>query len=349
MKKMEYRRLGRTETKVSVICFGGGRIGEGLAGAGSYREAALSLEKAHALGVNFIDTADYYGNGRSEEIIGDWMRNRRSAVVVATKGGVIAGARGEIGFNATPGHLKQAVHKSLARLKTDYIDLYQLHHPDPNIPVEESIGALAGLQGEGLIRHIGVSNFTLEQLTRAMAVAPIVSIQSSFNMFNREIEGGLAEYCQSHDVAILSYSPLARGLLCGKYALETKLDNDRAQDASFQGDLYRFNVEAVEELKVIAARNQKTLLTLVLSWSLARPGMTSLITGVRNAGQIDEICGSDIQLLSPDTESEMEAVLQERIGKIKRKYWYFEVAKFFLRNRPFRQRLYSAYRRFRKI
>ncbi len=346
---MEYRRLGRTGTKVSVICFGGGRIGEGVPGAGSYREAAQSLEKAHALGVNFIDTADYYGNGRSEEIIGGWMRDRRSAVVVATKGGVIAGARGEIGFNATPGYLKQAVHKSLARLKTDYIDLYQLHHPDPNIPLEESIGALAGIQSEGLIRHIGVSNFTLEQLARAMAVARIVSIQSSFNMFNREIEEGITEYCQSHDVAILSYSPLARGLLCGGYTLETKIANDRAHDAAFQGDLYRFNVEAVEGLKSIAARHQMGILPLVLSWSLARPGMTSLITGVRNAGQIDEICGSDRRPLSSDIELEIEAVLQERIGKIKRKYWYFEVAKFFLRNRPFRQRLYSAYRRFRKI
>ena len=131
--------------------------------------------------------------------------------------------------------------------------------------------------------------------------------------------------------------------------LETKIANDRAHDAAFQGDLYRFNVEAVEGLKSIAARHQMGILPLVLSWSLARPGMTSLITGVRNAGQIDEICGSDRRPLSSDIELEIEAVLQERIGKIKRKYWYFEVAKFFLRNRPFRQRLYSAYRRFRKI
>lgn len=327
-----FRELGRTGLKVSSIAFGSWQIGGTDWGAVTVQDARDAINEAFDRGINFIDTADCYGAGRSEEIIGMALTSRRKDCVVATKGGIVKGRHGLIGYDASPGHLRRAVSGSLRRLRTSYIDLYQLHWPDPKVRIEDSIAELARIQQEGSIRHIGVSNCSIGELERACSVARIESLQPSYNMFYRGIEMRIIDFCGQQGISIMPYNPLARGLLAGGYSPETRFRDLRRDDPMFNGKKYLLNLEAVELLRAIAAGKGVGLLSLVLSWTLRFPEIASVIVGIRNNEQAAEIAGVSLCSLDSATEDAIEDVLLRRSRAIRSRYWYKELAKALISN-----------------
>jgi len=336
-----HKEFGQTGIKVPVICFGAWQIGAYEWGNVSLTDAKDAINTALECGINFFDTADCYGLGKSEEILGAVLSNRRKDCFIATKGGIVKSRNGHFGFDASPKHLREAVYASLQRLKMEYVDLYQLHWPDPKIPIEDSVIELARLQKEGLIRYIGLSNCTLDRIKRACEVARIESLQPSYNMFYREIENGIIDFCQQRKISILPYNPLARGILAGKYSLNTQFTDLRHDDPMFRGKKYKFNLETVDSLGKIAAAEGISLLSLVLSWTLRFSGATSLITGVRNSAQIKEIANTPIILLTHTVNYAIDRTLCDRLNKVKKYFWYIELVKFFVRDKNFRTTLHN--------
>jgi aryl-alcohol dehydrogenase (NADP+) len=300
---MRIKRLGRTGLKVSEICMGtmtfGSQADEGTAHA--------ILDRAVEAGVNFVDVADIYPvpptietAGRTEEIVGRWLAGRRSRVVVATK------CRGRVG----PGpndeglsrvHILDAAEASLHRLQTDYIDLYQLHWPDIETPLEETLQALDDLVRWGKVRYIGCSNFEAWRLCKALGVserlrlARFESVQPRYNLLHREIERDLLPACVEEGVGVIAYNPLAGGLLSGKYRRgEPPPEGTRFALAAGTGSLYRDRYwrdelfDAVDAVKAAADGCGATPAQVSLAWLLQQPALTSAILGATRLEQVDE-------------------------------------------------------------
>ena len=290
---MEYARLGSTGLKVSRVC-----IGTNMFGA-DYVDDARAISVVHAAldnGVNFIDTADAYNDGRSEEIVGKAVRGRRSDYVVATKGFVATGP-GENDRGLSRKHLMDAGDASLRRLGTDYIDLYQLHYWDPDTPLEETLGTLDDLVHQGKIRYIGCSNFAAWQLCRALWVsdkngfARIESLQPEYNFGKRDIEAELFPLCEDQGVGVIPYQVLMGGLLTGAYdrAVEPGSDTHMAsRHAARARNTYWTdeNFDRVERMRSIAADLGCELPQLVVAWVLSKPVVTSVIVGSSRPEQV---------------------------------------------------------------
>ena len=268
--KMELRRLGSLE--VSVMGLGCNNFGQRF-GAEQTAEVVFAARQA---GVNYFDTSDSYGNGASEECLGAALRNDREGCIVATK------------YDGPPQSARPSCIASLARLKMDYIDLYQIHHPYPDAPIEETLGALGDLVGEGLVREIGCSNFSVPDLDRAEAAsapgsARFVSVQNDYNLLNRKQEIDVIPACRERDIAFNAYFPLYHGLLTGKFSREspppdgTRLANasDARKSAVFTDD----NFDVIEQLSELAERHEMTLLDIALARLIRVPGVTSVIAG----------------------------------------------------------------------
>ena len=290
---MEYARLGSTGLKVSRVC-----IGTNMFGA-DYVDDARAISVVHAAldnGVNFIDTADAYNDGRSEEVVGKAVKGRRSDYVVATKGFVATGP-GENDRGLSRKHLMDAVEDSLRRLGTDYIDLYQLHYWDPDTPLEETLGTLDDLVHQGKIRYIGCSNFAAWQLCRALWVsdkngfARIESLQPEYNFGKRDIEAELFPLCEDQGVGVIPYQVLMGGLLTGAYdrasdpGSETHMASRHAARAknTYWTDE---NFDRVERMRSIAADLGCELPQLVVAWVLSKPVVTSVIVGSSRPEQV---------------------------------------------------------------
>ncbi|MER6943979.1 aldo/keto reductase [Nonomuraea sp. NPDC000554] len=303
---MDTVRLGRTELQVSPVCygtwqFGGdwGQVDEGAAVAG--------IRQARERGVNFFDTAQGYGFGVSERILGRALARDLDDVVIATKGGLRMDGDNLV-RDSSPGWLRQGVESSLEALGTDHLDLYQVHWPDPRTPFTESAAALREMVDEGLIRHIGVSNFDVDQLREFPGVE---TVQPPYHLFRRDVETDVLPYAADHDLGVLAYGPLAHGLLGGGFDEHTTFPGDdwRSHSPDFTGPAFRRNLAVVAELRDFAERRGATIAQLAVAWVLASPAVHVAIVGARSPRHLDESLGALDLVLGPDDLAEIDKIM----------------------------------------
>jgi aryl-alcohol dehydrogenase-like predicted oxidoreductase len=316
---MEYRELGKTGIKVSAVAFGAWAIGgPGQWGWGQVddRESIAAIHRALDLGVTLIDTADAYGAGHSEEVVGRALGPRRKEVVLASKFGIVVDAQGnEAGASGSRDYVMRACEASLRRLGTDYIDLYQMHTPDDKTPLEETMTALTDLRAQGKIRAIGVSNFSVAQLEEAARHADLTSDQPPYSLFRREIEADVLPWCVQHGLGVLAYAPMAHGLLSGTYRPGRKHPEGdwRAHDPHFQGETLARNLKVVERLRSIAAASGHTVAQLAIAWVLARSPALIALAGARRAEQIEETAAAADWRLTADEVRATEAASNDAV------------------------------------
>ncbi|MGW4118334.1 aldo/keto reductase [Nocardia sp. NPDC004711] len=299
--------LGRSGLHVSRIAFGTWQLG-GDWGRFDEDAAITAIRRARDLGVNFFDTAQAYGFGASERILGRALRpeltSARDELVIATKGGLRRTGTGLV-RDASPDWLRKGVDASRAALGVDHIDLYQVHWPDAAVPAAETAGALADLVAAGKIRHVGVSNYSPAQIAEFSAVLPVETVQPPYHLFRRDIEDDLLPYCRVQNVGVLVYGPLAHGLLTGTLHRDTTFADDdwRSTSPDFTGDVYRQNLTALWELETFAADRNITVGQLAIAWTLANPAVHVAIVGARQAGHIqDSLRAADIVLDDSDLD-----------------------------------------------
>ena len=308
---MNQRRIA--SLSVSEVGLGCNNFGRRLDPA----ETAAVVNAALEAGVNFFDTADIYGQGQSEEFLGRALGTRRDVVVIATKlGGVMEGR----GKGASPAYIRQAVETSLRRLGTDRIDLYQLHYPDPEVPIEDTLGALGELVKTGKVREIGCSNFSVGQLREAASVpgdaARFASVQNEYSIMHREPEDGVLDECKRQGLAFLPYFPLMSGLLTGKYRRgQPAPEGSRLAEGGRMGDLLSDrNLAIVEELIRFAEARDRTILELAVSWLLARPAVASVISGATSPGQVKANVNAVGWQLTKEQLTEIDAIAMQGEG-----------------------------------
>jgi hypothetical protein len=310
---MERRQLGTTDLELSVIGLGTWVFG-GRWGGADDADSAAACHAAIDAGVNWIDTADIYGQGRAEQIVGQVVRDRPEEVIVATKGGV-AWEFGDAGLTIwrepTGDYLRHALDRSLLALGLDRVDLYQVHWPVDGVDPADTWGALIDLQKAGKIRHIGVSNYTVADLEAAAAAGPLASYQPGYHLMRRTIEAAELPWCAAHGVGVIAYGPLAHGLLTGKMDAATRFpENDwRATSELFADASFPERIQVVNELEKIAAQRPGGVAELAVMWVLRRPEITAAIIGARNAAQARANAALAGAPLSVDEERAIEAVL----------------------------------------
>lgn len=300
---MEYRKLGHSDLEISAITFGAWAAGGWMWGSTDRNEAIDAIKASYEVGVTSIDTAPIYGQGVSEEIVGEAIKGySRDKVQILTKFGMRWDlAKGDFGFNSYKNDgepidiykyagKESIIHEceqSLKRLGTDYIDLYQIHWPDSTTPIDETFEAVSRLIEQGKVRFAGVCNYDVAQMAEADETLKLVSNQIPFSMVNRGIEEETVPYCIENNKSILAYSPLERGLLTGKITSDYKFkDGDhRAGHAHFQPDFIEKTNLLLDKIKPIAEQHNASLGQLVLRWTIERPGITIALAGARNAEQ----------------------------------------------------------------
>ncbi len=292
--EMEYTTLKHSELHVSRICLGTWLFGGRRWGKVDTNESLATIRYALDAGINFYDTADAYGEGIAESLLGEVLAAKRKNVVLATKVGVVWRTDGTRYVDLSPSHIRQAVYESLKRLRTDYIDLYQLHEMDPATPVEETGAALLKLIEGGQVRYIGVSNFDRASLNKLKAILPVVTVQSEYNLLKREIECDLLPCCAEQEISVLAYSPLQRGLLTGKFTAGSVFsdDDNRYYDEEFQGERFRRNIERIGHLETLSRRLMKLPSQVAIRWLLDTSGIDVVICGARRPEQLAENIGA---------------------------------------------------------
>ena len=314
---MRKRQLGQSGLEPTVLTFGCWQAGGSDWSDTSDADSIAAMKAAYEAGINSFDTAEGYGGGHSERIVGQFLREvSGDDILVFTKVG--AG-------NLSPEKVKTSCEHSLQNLGRDKIDLYQIHWPagtwgSPIVPIEETMGALVDLQKAGKIGAIGVSNFNGEQIEEAMAFGRIDSLQPPYSLFFQPyVENQTVAFCQQHGIGVIPYSPLAQGLVTGKFTLENRPTDNRANNHLFQDPTYGLALEAASKLQPIAQKYGATPAQIALAWLIAQPGVTSPIVGARNGEQVRdtakaadlELQESDLQLISqiatPVLESQPES------------------------------------------
>lgn len=290
---MEMINISNTKLQASRIGLGTWAIGGWMWGGTEEDESIRTIHSALDRGINFIDTAPVYGFGRSEEIIGKAIQQKgnREDLLLATKAG-IDWNDDSVFRNASKERIHKELEDSLKRLQTDYIDVYQVHWPDPVTPIHETAEALHYLYKQGKIRAIGVSNFSPEQMDTFREAAPIHTLQPPYNLFEREIEDKTLPYTQEHDITTVSYGSLCRGMLSGKMSSDREFEGDdlRNNDPKFQQPRFKQYLNAVHELDQLAQnRYGKRVLHLALRWVLDQPGSGIALMGGRRPGQLDPV------------------------------------------------------------
>src|ERR1700720_1324293 len=286
---MEFAEISGTSLKVSRVAIGTWAIGGWMWGGTDEAQSVATIRAALEHGINVIDTAPAYGFGRSEEIVGRAIAEAklRSRVLIATKVG-LAWEGGKVFRDASRSRIMREVEDSLRRLRTDYIDIYQIHWPDPLITIEETAEAMHMLFAQGKIRAIGVSNFSVVQMERFRRVAPLHVLQPPYNLFERGIEADLLPYCQKNEIAMLGYGALCRGLLSGRMQADTAFDGDdlRRTDPKFRQPRFAQYVTAVRKLDRLARqRFGKRVVHLAVRWMLDQ-GITTALWGARHPDQL---------------------------------------------------------------
>jgi aryl-alcohol dehydrogenase-like predicted oxidoreductase len=311
----ERTEIPGTSLRVSPVAIGTWAIGGWMWGGTDEAESIATIQAAFEHGINIVDTAPVYGFGRSEEIVGKAIAKSRlrSDVIIATKVGLQWEA-GRVSRNASRARIMREVEDSLCRLQTDYIDIYQVHWPDPLITIEETADAMHTLFAQGKIRAIGVSNFSVDQMERFRRVAPLHVLQPPYNLFERGVEADLLPYCQKNGIAMLGYGALCRGLLSGRMRANTVFDGDdlRRTDPKFLEPRFAQYLVAVGKLDRLAQRFGKRVIHLAIRWMLDQ-GITTALWGARHPGQlqpVDEVTGWS---LDASAKAEIDRILRETI------------------------------------
>jgi aryl-alcohol dehydrogenase-like predicted oxidoreductase len=313
---MQTRQLGNSDLYITPLGVGAWAMG----GAGwlfswSHQDDDASISAIHAAldaGMNWIDTAAVYGLGHSEEVVAKALEGRSNRPYVFTKCARVWDENRQIGKSLKADSVRRECEASLRRLRVDVIDLYQIHWPEPDEDVEEGWATLARLKEEGKVRWIGVSNFNLDQLKRAQAIAPITSLQPPYSLIRREVEAGVLPYCAEHNIGVIAYSPMGSGLLTGAMTREriTNLPEDdwRRRGPQFQEPLVTRNLKIVDKLKEIAARHNRIAGEAAVAWVLRNSVITGAIVGVRSREQVEGVIGAMDFRLSEDESNEIEGV-----------------------------------------
>lgn len=306
---MQKRVLGSSGLEVSAMGLGCMGMSE-FYGAGDEAESIATIHRALDLGVNFLDTADMYGVGRNEELVGKAIRDRRDQVILATKFGNQRGADGSfLGVNGKPDYVRAACDASLKRLGVDVIDLYYQHRVDLNVPIEETVGAMAELVQAGKVRYLGLSEASPNNIRRANAVHPIAALQTEYSLWSREVEEEILPVCKESNIAFIAYSPLGRGFLTGQIKTVDDLapDDFRRYSPRFQGDNFQQNLDLVEKIREIAAEKQCTPAQLALAWVMAQWDGIIPIPGTKRVKYLEENVGALSVSLTPDDLARIDA------------------------------------------
>ncbi|GCF08900.1 aldo/keto reductase [Dictyobacter arantiisoli] len=316
---MEKRRLGNTDLEISALGFGTFALGgEGWPAAWGPQDDEASIKTIqHALdlGMNWIDTAAVYGFGHAEEVVARALKGRSERPYIFTKCSRRRTADGKIAGNLKAASIREEVEESLRRLQVDVIDLYQIHWPNPDEDIEEGWTTLAALKAEGKVRHIGVSNFNVNQLARAQKIAPVSSLQPPYSLLQRDIEKDVLDFCLEHAIGVIVYSPMASGLLTGTWN-EQRVQNLpstdwRSRNPNFTPPrLYR-NLALAKFLAVVGQEHGRSAGEIALAWTLHHPAVTAAIVGGRHPGQVDEIIGAGDFRLSETEIAKIEAYIAE--------------------------------------
>jgi aryl-alcohol dehydrogenase-like predicted oxidoreductase len=313
---MEYSAIAGTPLQVSPVALGTWAIGGWMWGGTDERESIATIRAAVDHGINVIDTAPAYGFGRSEEIVGNAIAEAhlRDRVIIASKVG-LEWKDGSVFRNDSRDRIMREIEDSLRRLQTDYIDIYQVHWPDPVVPIEETAAAMQTLFQKGKIRAIGVSNFSVEQIVQFRSVAPLHVLQSPYNLFERDIESDLLPYCRKHNIATFGYGALCRGLLSGRMRPDTTFAGDdlRRADPKFRQPRFAQYLSAVQQLDRLAQeRFGERVIQLAVRWMLDQ-GITTALWGARHPDQlapVDEVTG---WRLDAGTKADVDRILRQAI------------------------------------
>nr|WP_122013256.1 aldo/keto reductase [Maliibacterium massiliense] len=283
---MYYRKLGDSDMNCSVIALGTMGMG-GTMGELDDAEAIRAIEASIDAGVNFIDTAQPYGEGHAEEVVGKAIAGKRDRVFVATKCGTMR-YDGVLIKSARPQEIREQLAASLKRLGVNYIDLYQMHWPVPGQPFEEQFVELDKLRREGLIRYVGVSNFSPEQMDEVRAYCPITSLQPPYSLLDRGIEAEILPYCVKNDIGVLSYGSIGAGALSGKYSARPVFKEDDVRSrfyTQFNEENWPRTSAIIDVVRQIAQERGKPMVQVAINWVLAQKGVTMAIVGARTAQQ----------------------------------------------------------------
>jgi aryl-alcohol dehydrogenase-like predicted oxidoreductase len=315
--RMEHASIPGTSLSVSRVAIGTWAIGGWMWGGTDETESVATIRAALEHGINVIDTAPVYGFGRSEELVGKAIApgSLRSRVLIATKTG-LEWENGRVFRNASRTRILREVEDSLRRLRTDYLDIYQVHWPDPSVPIEETAEAMHTLFTQGKIRAIGVSNFSVPQMEKFRRAAPLHVLQPPYNLFEREIEADILPYCRTNKIATFGYGALCRGLLSGRMRPNTTFDGDdlRRTDPKFQPPRFAQYLTAVRQLDQLAQnRFDKHVVQLAIRWMLDQ-GITAALWGARHPDQlapVEEVAGWRLDAWD---KSEIDQILRESVS-----------------------------------
>jgi aryl-alcohol dehydrogenase-like predicted oxidoreductase len=321
---MKKARLGNSELQITRVGLGTWAIGgPWLFGWGVQddNDSIKAILESIEAGVNWLDTAPIYGHGHSEEIVAKALKQTKAKPIIATKCGIVWSDKEERIPRLKAKSILAECDASLKRLNIDVIDLYQMHWNTPEEDIEEGYEAMAKCVKAGKVRYLGVSNFTTAQIERVMKIHPLTSLQPPYSMLRRDIEEEILPFCKKHNIGVIVYSPLQKGMLSGKFTPEKiaalSADDVRHMDSNFKTPRLEVNLKVIEKLTQIAKRNKITLAQLAIAWTLRKPEVTAAIAGARKAGQIKETAPAADITLSADDISEIEELLKKRSKELK--------------------------------
>ena len=316
---MQTNPLGNCGLQLSVI-----GLGTWVMGGGDWKfgwgpqddaESIETIHRALALGINWIDTAPAYGLGHCEEVVGRALRGLKQRPLIATKCGRVWDEQRQLSPRLKRQSVQAELEASLRRLEIDVIDLYQMHWPQPDEDIEEGWQTVADFVRQGKVRHAGVCNFNVAQLEHIRPIHPIASLQPPYSLLNRGVEAELLPYCAKHQIGVVAYSPMQKGLLTGKvnrqWLAGLPAADHRHNDAQFQEPRLSANLEFVDGLRQIAERHGSSVAELAIAWVLRRPEVTSAIVGARRPSQIEATIGSADLRLTPDDIAAIDALLEK--------------------------------------
>ncbi len=324
---MEKRKLGNSDMEITPIGLGTWAIGGGgwefAWGPQDDSDSIAAIREGIDLGINWIDTAAVYGLGHSEEIVAKALEGRTDRPYVFTKCSMVWNKARKIDHSLKAASIRRECELSLRRLRIDAIDLYQIHWPVPVEDIEEGWEEMSRLQQEGKVRYIGVSNFDVSQMQRALRIAPITSLQPPYSLLARQVEGEILPFVRSNKIGVIAYSPLYSGLLSGTMTRErvARLPEDdwRKHNRNFQEPLLSRNLRLVELLREIGLRHGLSAAEVAISWTLSNPAVTGSIVGVRRPQQVTELVGSvELRLTSSEL---LEIAQEQQVEAAELSYW----------------------------